>query len=387
MNGRGGIAAAAALLAAACAAPPAPDPWTLSTIDTLERRHDPAIVEPGGTLALLQSPYPAVGAKTGLQQTSQRGLTIFPAFSEGKPAAYMTTETWDNFDVVWAQPLYVDITRQNQAIFAIDASSRFYSPYWQVFLYSHPSGAPEFRDARDVLDAHVPLSPNSGKFCAITRDQTLLGAIQQGDGAPLRPLNGDPVTAPKNASAYAAGNEVSFIDLGNAQRFTFDPVTLVVDETPLYAFAVPDANGFPVEVDLPKVGGTGPPHSPRCNGSGTCTGVIGGIPEFGALWRVHDVLLPVAADVYVPANLPALRDKVRAMGFTAPVPASSLGDDFILRVAVDGKTCLAADPSKCNWLDSQNQIESQVVEWRVTRTGRLVTCPLIEFNGKPVPFR
>src|SRR5205823_6507172 len=90
------VSTAAALLAAACAAPPAPDPWTLSTIDTLERRHDPAIVEPGGALALLQSPYPAVGAKTGLQQTSQRGLTIFPAFSEGKPAAYMTTETWDN---------------------------------------------------------------------------------------------------------------------------------------------------------------------------------------------------------------------------------------------------------------------------------------------------
>jgi hypothetical protein len=387
MNRRGGIAAAAALLAAACASPPPPDPWTLSTIDTLEARHDPAIVEPGGALALLQSPYPAVGSKTGRQQTSQRGLTIFPAFSEGKPAAYMTTEVWENFDAVWAQPLYVDITRQNAPIFGIDAGSRFYSPYWQVFLYSHPAGAPEFRDTRDVLDAHVTLSPNSGKFCAITHDQTLLGAIQQGDSAPVRPLNGDPVTVPRNALAYAAGDEVSFIDLGNAQRFIFDPVTLVVEETPLYAFALPNADGFPAEVDLPRVGGTGPPHSPRCNGSGICSGSIGGIPEFGALWRVYDVLLPAAADVYVPASLPALQAKVRAMGFAAPPPASSLGDDFILRVAADGKTCLAADPAKCNWLDSQNQVESQIVDWRVTKTGRLVTCPLVEFNGKPVPFR
>jgi hypothetical protein len=372
------------LAAAACAAPPAPDPWTLQTIDALAA---PNLVPAGGDLTLLRSPYPAVGSGTGRQQATQRGLTVFPAFSEGKPAAYMTTELWRNFDEVWAQPLYVDLTRQDSPIFGVDSTSRFYSPYWQVFLYSHPAGVPEFRDARDVLDSKVALSPNSGKYCAITRDSTLLAAIQQGDASPVRPLNGDPVTAPRNGHAYAAGNEVSFIDLGNAQRFVFDPVTLVVEETPLYAFALPDANGFPAEVDLPRVGGTGPPHHARCDGKGNCTGLIGGIPEFGALWRVYDVLLPATADVYVPANLPELQAKVRAMGFTAPPPASSLGNDFVLRVAVDGKTCLAADPSTCTWLDSQNQIESQIVEWRVTKTGTLVSCPLVEFNGKPVPFR
>ena len=383
MTGRGGIAFAL-LLAAACTAPPPPDPWTLKTIDTLA---SPEVIGPGGDLPFLRSPYPPVGSKTGKQQATQAGLTVFPAFSEGKPAAYMTTEVWENFDEVWAQPLYVDVTGHDAPIFGIDASSRFYSPYWQILLYSHPAGAPEFRDARAVLDSKVTLSPNSAKYCAITRNETVVAAIQQGDATPLRPLNGDPVTAPRNSRAYAAGNEVYFVDLGNAQRFTFDPVTLVVEETPLYAFALPDANGFPVEVDLPRVGGTGPPHNPRCDGKGNCAGVIGGIPEFGSLWRVYDVLLPAGADVYVPANLPDLQAAVRAMGFTAPAPATSLGDDFTLRVAVNGKTCLPADPTQCIWLDSQNQIESQVVEWRVTQTGTTVSCPLVEFNGKPVPFR
>ncbi len=384
-----------ALVFAACTPPPAPDPWTLWTIDTLEARHDPAIVEPGAALTLLQSPFPLVGSKSGLQQSSQRGLTVFPAFSEGKPAAYMTTEVWQNFDEVWVQPLYVDVTRQNPPIFGVDSSTRFYSPYWQIFTYAHPSGAAEFRSARDVLDAKVPLAPNSAKFCAITRDPTLLAAIQQGDGAPVRPLNGDPVTTPRNAGAYADGNDVWFVDLGNAQRFTFDPATLIVEETPLFAFALPDANGFPAQVDLPKVGGTGPPHAPRCNGhalapDGVSPCVFGGIPEFGSLWRVYDVLLPAAADVYVPASLPDLVTRVKAMGFAAtqlPSTVAPLSNDFVLRVAANGKACLASDPATCVWLDSQNQIESQVVDWRVTKTGTLVTCPLVEFNGKPVPFR
>ena len=306
----------------------------------------------------------------------------------------MTTEVWQNFDAVWVQPLYVDLTRQNPAIFGVDSGTRFYSPYWQIFTYQRPAGAPEYHSARELLDAHLTLAPNSAKFCSITRDPSLAAAVQQGDLVPVRPLTGDPVTVPVNRTAYAEGNEVSFIDLGNAQRFTFDPATLIVDESPLYAFALPDADGLPAQVDLPKVGGTGAPHHPRCDGHAhapdgvsACPGVIGGIPEFGSLWRVYTVLLAPAADVYVPAALPALQQTVRAMGFSAPPTAAPLPAEFILRVAANGKTCLAGDPSTCQWLDSQNQIEAQLPDWRVVRTGQLVTCPLVEFNGKPVPFR
>ena len=78
------------VVAAGCSAPPAPDPWTLWTIDTLEARRDPAVVDAGAQLALLTSPYPLVTSKTGVQRSGLRGLTVFPAFSEGATALHDT---------------------------------------------------------------------------------------------------------------------------------------------------------------------------------------------------------------------------------------------------------------------------------------------------------
>jgi hypothetical protein len=375
----------ALVVGAACAVPPPPDPWTLWTIDALEARGDPAVIEPGAGLRLLQSPYPLVGSKSGVQQSGRRGLTVFPAFSEGQPAAYMTTEIWRNFDEVYVQPLYVDTTRKNPAIFGVDSSTRFYGPYWQVFTYALPAGQ-SFRSAKDVLDSRVALAPNTGKFCAITRDATLLAAIQDGDSGPVRPLTGEPVGAPKNGHALADGNDVSFIDLGNAQRFTFNAM-LEVEQTPLFAFALPDASGNPVEVDLPKVGGTGPLHSPRCDGKGNCSGMTGNVPEFGSLWRIYDVLLPTGptgADVYVPKANAALQSSVRAMGFAATETATPLPDAYILRVALNGKACLSTAPATCKWLDSQNALEAMIADWRITKTGTMVTCPLVLFNGNAI---
>ena len=46
------------------------------------------------------------------------------------------------------------------------------------------------------------------------------------------------------------------------------------------------------------------------------------------------MLLPAAADVYVPASLPALQAKVRAQGFSAPQTPAPLPDEYILRVGV-----------------------------------------------------
>src|SRR5260221_14216390 len=109
----------------------------------------------------------------GVQKAPNRGLTIFPAFSEGKTAAYMTTEIWQNFDEVWVQPLYVEpIKNGNPPIFGFDSTTRFYSPYCQICTYSHPPGLPEFQSAKDVLDSHVPLAPNSGTSCTTTRTQS-----------------------------------------------------------------------------------------------------------------------------------------------------------------------------------------------------------------------
>ena len=113
----------------------------------------------------------------------------------------------------------------------------------------------------------------------------------------------------------------------------------MVEETPLFGFALKDGT----LLDLPKVGGTGPWHSPRCDGNGNCTGISSGVPQFGSLWRVWQVLLdPAAADVYVPSNLPELRTRVKSMGFALNLPDAAAPDPakYTLRVVANGPDCI-----------------------------------------------
>jgi len=377
------------LLLLACAAPPAPDPWTLWTIDTLFARGDPATVPAAATLRLLSPPY----AETTVTQTSSNnGLTVFPAFSEGQTAAYVTTEVWQNFDEVWVQPLYIPLggPSGSRPVFGVDASTRFYSPYWQIWFYTPPQGA-VFKSAKEVLDSGVALTPGPGKFCAITRDAGLLPAMPQGADHWVRRLSGEPViydpaTQPRpsmNNAAYVDGELVWFIDLGT-NRFTWSDA-LIVDETPLFTFTRSD--GTPL--DLPKVGGTGPWRHPSCDGHGNCLGVVGGKPQFGALWRIWTVSLPPASqapslDVYVPQAQPQLQAYVRAMGFAATPPARD-DSQYTLRVALDGKSCFTSgNLARCQWLDSQNAIQDLIPDWRAYETGTLVSCPLVLFNGKAI---
>lgn len=374
MRLRGGITAAllaTATVLAACGAPPAPDPWTLWTIDTLARRGDPAVVPAGGTLPFFASPYPTVGSGTHVQTSANAGLTVFPAFSEGQPAAYMTTEIWQDFDAIWVQPLYIDRSGRNKPIFGVNAGTRFYSPFWQILFYTAPAGA-SFRSAREVVGSGVPLQDGPGKYCALTNDTSIVAAVQENDTAPRRPITGEAVSVPKNGFGWVDGAPVWFIDLGNSQRFTWDYQTLVVEETPLFYFALSDG----VPLDLPRVGGSGPWHSPRCDGLGHCTAIANGVPEFGALWRVWQVLLPGSADVYVPSSMPELVTAVRAMGFPVALPDNLAPDPaaYTLRVYLGG-----------HWLDSQNALEAFVPDWRVTQTGTDVACPLVLFNGGAVP--
>ena len=387
MGLRGGISAALVGLAA-CGAPPPPDPWTLWTIDTLAKRGDPAIVPAGARLALLSSPYSEIASV--VQRDDQSGLTVFPAFSEGKTAAYMTTEVWQNFDEVWLQPLYIPVggAPGSKPIFGVDATTRFYSPFWQIWFFTPPAGK-IFKSAKEIFDSGAALTPGPGKFCAITRDPAIFGAQAQGAAGPVRPLTNEPVGAPGNNAAYVNGELVWFIDLGN-NRFTWAYDTLVVDETPLFAFARADGTAL----DLPKVGGTGPWKHPSCDGHGhafdginSCPTVVGGKPQFGALWRIWQVLLPTDSsatlDVYVPASQPSLRAYVQSQGFAATVPAA---DDaqYSMRVALDGKTCFVTTFPACKWLDSQNAIEGLLPDWRTTKTGTDVACPLVLFNGKAI---
>jgi hypothetical protein len=179
----------------------------------------------------------------------------------------------------------------------------------------------------------------------------------------------------KNGIAYAEGRVVWFVDLG-LNRFRWDE-NGVVAESALFAFQRAGADGAAIDVDLPKVGGSGELHGGLCDGNGNCAGVpASGAPPFGSLWRIYDVLLPAAADVYVPASMPALQQSVQAMGFAAAVPDSALPPGaspaaYALRVYLNGV-----------WLDSQTAIENNIPDYRITETGTDVSCPLVLFNGK-----
>jgi hypothetical protein len=377
------------LLAVACSSQPPPVSTSLSTIDTFERTGDRSVVKPNAALPFMSGannpgPFPALGPGTGTQSASGTGLSILPAFSEAQPAACIQTEVWQEFERIWLQPMYIALSPTGAPvglpIFAVGQDTRFYSPYWQVFFFTPPAGA-HFTSEREVIESGAKLLPGSGVYYALTSDPTVKSAVQDGD-VPRRPLSGEPVGAAANEEGYVDGAIVHYVDLGNEQRYTWNYETLVVDETPMYSFAIEHDKAI-VPVDIPRVAGTGPLHAPLCDGHGVCSGVVSGVPQFGGLWRLNTVLLPPGADVYVPASEPKLRSAMQQAGFAATVPEKDLGPAFTLRVALDG-TCLATNIDGCQWLDSQKAIESLVPDFRVTQSETRIACPLVLFNGKPI---
>ena len=368
-----------------CSTQAAPPVSSLETIDTLARLGDRSVTPAGEPLPFMGGPFPSFGS--GVQSAAGPGLSVFPLFSEGQVAACFTTEVWEEFERVWLQPLYMGVVPAGQAaplpVFGVAPDSRFYAPYWQVFNYTPKPGV-QFKSERDVLDSGVRLTPGVGKYCSLTADPLIGTAVQQGGTVPIRPLSGDRVGQARNAIGYVNGRITRFVDLGDDQRVTWNYETLVVDETPLYVFFRQDAKQNPLPVDLPRVAGTGPLHTPRCDGHGNCSGVANSVPTFGGLWRQNEVLLPPEADVYVRPSEPALRSAMQGQGFAAAVPDQDLGDAFTLRVAVNGSTCLGPGMhvADCLWLDSQNAIEARLPDWRVTQTETRLACPLILFNGR-----
>lgn len=388
------VASLLALLACcACGSNPAPPAgalWTTFDFVAAQKgsRFDGQVTQAGQPLRLLSAPFSSTVVN---QDPATPGLTVFPAFSEGRPAAYVTTEIWEQFPRIWVQPLYVPVQSYDangpvfypsgDSVFGIDATSRFYSPYWQVYYFvtDKPN---TYRSAKAILDAGFELHEGPGKFCAISPEG--LGPAQPaGAAGPVRPLSGEAIGAPAAGQAYVDGHRVYYVDLGN-DRFRWDPVTKVVTESALFGFAVRGASGEAALVDLPKVGGTGPLFS------GIPALAPGGRPQFGGLWHLYSVLLPKTAAVYVPSGKPALRASVEAQGLAAPPPpAGRDGDDALtLKVAAD-KACFATAAAfdACTWLDSQAQIEAQVADFRLEDTGLRVSCPLLLYKGKAVGVR
>ena len=90
----------------------------------------------------------------------------------------------------------------------------------------------------------------------------------------------------------------------------------------------------------------------------------------------------IPADVFAPPG--PLNEGMKGQGFNGKIPVTAVPDvaKYTLRVALNGKAC-ADGTAPCQWLDSQNAIE-KLPDWRITKTGTLVSCPLVLFNGKPL---
>jgi hypothetical protein len=83
--------------------------------------------------------------------------------------------------------------------------------------------------------------------------------------------------------------------------------------------------------------------------------------------------------------LSGLRARMQKLGMPGTAPSAAfadLPDEFILRVALNGKQCFVQGLAGCQWLDSQNAIESLLPDFRVTQTEARQASPLLFFGGK-----
>lgn len=431
-------------LASSCGLNPAPPEASLETLDTLvpraragDREALGFVTPAGGVLPFLSAPwFPGVTAN---QISTQDGLSVFPGFSEGAPAAYAVTEYWDAFPKVWLQPLYFLVHGFNpatggplfidfQAVFGVGTGSRFYSSYWQIYYVVVPdsiTATEPYTSEKAIFDAGFPLAKGALTFCAIGPKDTNLAWTGEvaavGANPKLVPVTTHPllpdVKLPLRGTSqgWVEGQKVWFADFGR-NRFHVDD-HLVVEPDALYKFAVRDATGRPHPISIPGVGGTGPQRQWRP------PSLLQGVPQFGALWHEYLVVLNPPNGQLPGANhppapfIPAAAAGLRAMvadsinstfastGSTAygalytPLPhptieAQVAGSrpllEYTMRVARNPNECFilpnpAFPAGPCVWLDSQRAIEANIGEALIFDTQRLSSCPLLYFNGAVIP--
>jgi hypothetical protein len=249
-------------------------------------------------------------------------------------------------------------------VLGVGPRSRFYSPFWRVTFVDVPDGTPlaPLRSVRAILDAKLPMTAGPLRLAPVAPE----GLQVDPQTPPAAALVGANIGMPKPVSAWIDGQEVKVLNFGD-DRFTVEEYE-VVDEQPLYLFFARDDSGTPVFLGLPNVGGTGPPFSGRA--------AIGppGKPAFGSLWRLHGVIVPRGATVYLPADAqPGVPDRATLEGLHLQVKETAQATE-VLRISLAAGT----------FLDGQAQIEA-ALPGAIVRTEALVSCPLVTWGGKPAP--
>jgi hypothetical protein len=309
-------------------------------------------------------------------------LNVVPAFAEGKPAAFVTTDLWINYGAedVWLQPLYVQSvdgtanTLLPPRIIDVGPKSTFYSPFWDLRLATVGGVAEDhYRSARALLDAHVALQPLPPHTCPVRP----LGANQV-HGAPVgthltEPTWGTELEDIPEAEAWIDGTKIGLFDFGPG-IVNFDAQQRTVEPLPFFLFVGADDTGKvgPVPLAL-RVGAVGALFSGRAadvtrDPAGTWTQ-----PHFGGFWRIYLALVPTGAGVFDVAENPAV----------APIGVDL--KEYQGRMALD-KTCFADSATflTCKWLDSQSKIEATLGAANLIPTEIMGTCPFVFYEKLPV---
>jgi hypothetical protein len=406
-DGCAGLAVALAALAASSSACDAPD-----------GRQRPLLLTSADLAALVSSPSPpkAVAAGYGLpggmrldriinQSGNDSVLAVRDTFTEGYRSAYVTTEVWGGFDEVWAQPMYIAVERYDadgtphwragksgvwRPVFGVGPDSAFYSPYWKMIGFEVPPGGDvdSFTSVRDVLDRGLDLRTLGGRVAPIVPATVKPPARVSAAGVPQ-------VGGPDALTGWLDGEPVSFLDFGT-ETFTWDHAG-VVEEAPLFVWVVRDDTGALRQLDLPTIAGSGPLYSHR---PPKVAGPTGLVPKYGSYWRLYTIELPKNVGVFAPPQYQAVRDTLGA-GLSSlyelaydPVITKDVSteyDGFAGRVLVTPSCVKVANDvtdltakTYCTYIDSQEAVETYVASDAIRRTGIVVTCPFVSYQGAAV---
>jgi hypothetical protein len=342
-----------------------------------------AALAEGGSVAAGPTLPHGVPASDLLTQNTSGAVTlkVQRAFAEGKPAAFVTTELWINYDdAIWVQPIYAqfiaaDLTARIDTPLVIDVGpeSTFYSPFWQV-NYAVVGDVPGYRSTKDLLDAASQIVPAGMKTCPL-RPLEIVGADLVLP-APWDAWNASLSlqTIPAAEVVYEEEDEVETVGVFDFGHDLFELAVgdhgAVVKASPMFLFV--DSNGTPLTGE-PRVLGAGAVVLDPGSGQPR--------PRHGGLWRAVKAMLPDSAGAFRGDVYTAARD--------AAMRANGDPLDYEGRVALD-RTCFedaAANdfPDGCAWLDSQARLESLLGAEHLVATEITLTGPIVLYDKQAVP--
>jgi hypothetical protein len=396
------IGAVIGMLAGGCEHPPDKPAVALLTLATLQAAYQAGADVPFGVGL---SRVFAGGFPPAYFLSSANEIRIAPAYTLGEQTAYMTTDVWVNFPVVWVQPLYLFVSAWNADaptqhlldlpwVFTVGPESPFWSPFHRVTFVEVPPGtAPDrYRSVRDILNDGLPLHPGPTRLVTLLPDAAMR---PEDPGRILLPRlrEGNRIGRPEPRRGWldADRRELHALDFGE-NRFQYNERDEVIEQ-PLFFFFGRDDSGqwFPYTT-IPRVGGSGPLFARRPPLA------PGNRPAYGSFWRLTSVQLPASARVFVPRER-RLEWEARngGPGLGPPTVEPPTGttataaelDLHAFKVLLE-PSCLgpvgpgAIELARCPWLDSQENIERHLPS-SLWPSEILVACPYLSYGGAAVP--